>query len=222
MTQDKIKDRIRKLLALARDAGATSAEAEAAMAKARAMMLENSIAEQDTLEAELKIILSEGLDNGDKWQKLISWSVAKLLGCKTLQYLNGKVSFVGRPDLVDACEQLYAYVCEQIEAKYKLALAELGKHGTLDKATRGELRKTFKQAAAQAVVHKVYTIVRQQPSNERALVVINQAEAAAEQFIDDNITTKKSRALRPISTGIGTGAGYTAGKSIKLQDEVNR
>jgi hypothetical protein len=129
--------------------------------------------------------------------------------------------FVGRQDLIDAAGLAYAYVCDQIEAKYKLALTTLGQHGTLDKETRSELRRTFKEAAAQAVLNKVWQIVSQQ-SSERALSVIDQAEAAARQFVYSQIQPKKGRALRTISTGIGTGAGYAAGRSIRIQGEVER
>lgn len=221
MTQDKIKERIAKLLRLARDAGATSAEAENALSKARAMMLEHGLAEADTVEAELKIITSDLLDQDSKWKIIVACAVAKLMGVVSLTR-GEQCYFVGRQDLIDAAGLTYLYVLEQIEAKYKLALTELGKHGTLDKRTRGELRKTFKQAAAQAVLDKVWQITAQQVSSERALVIIDQAAAAAREFVDEQIKPKKGRALRAISTGLGTGAGYDAGRSIKLQDEVKR
>lgn len=219
MTQDKIKERIAKLLRLARDAGATSSEAENALSKARAMMLEHGLAEADTVEAELKIITSDLYDQDSKWKIIVACAVAKLMGVVNLTR-GEQCYFVGRQDLIDAAGLTYGYVCEQIEAKYKLALAELGKHGTLDKRTRGELRKTFKQAAAQAILNKVWQITAQQVSSERALVIIDQAAAAAREFVDEQIKPKKGRALRAISQGLGTGAGFAAGRSIKLQDEV--
>lgn len=219
MTQDKIKERIAKLLRLARDAGATSAEAENALSKARAMMLDHGLAESDTVEAQLKILTSDLYDQDSKWKMIAASATARLLGVVHLRR-GDQCYFVGRQDLIDAAGLTYAYILEQIEAKYKLALAELGKHGKLDSKTRGELRKTFKQAAAQAVVNKVWDITRQQVSSERALVIIDQAKAAAEEFVKDQIKPKKSRAMRPISNGLGTGAGYAAGRSIKLQDEV--
>lgn len=219
MTQDKIKERIAKLLRLARDAGATSAEAENALAKARAMMLEHGLAEEDTVEAQLKIITGDLYDQDSKWKIIAASAVAKLMGVVHLTR-GERCYFVGRQDLVDAAGLTYTYVLEQIEAKYKLALKALGQHGKLDSKSRGELRKTFKQAAAQAVLNKVWDITRQQVSSERALVIIDQAKAAAEEFVQEQIKPKKGRQLRAISTGLGTGAGYAAGRSIKLQDEV--
>lgn len=220
MTQDKIKERIAKLLRLARDAGATSPEAATALSKARELMLEHGIAEEDTLEAQLRIIEGQTHEADHKWQRIVAWAVAKLMGVGNLVTFNKSHTwFVGRPDLVDAANQTFQYVCDQIDAKYQLALKDLSKHGTLDKSTRGELRKTFKQAAAMAVARQVELICSQQPSNERALVVINQAAAAADDYIKER-GVKPGRAMRAIATGIGTGAGMMAGKSIKLQNEV--
>ncbi len=219
MTQDKIKERIAKLLRLARDAGATSAEAENALSKARAMMLEHGLAEEDTVEAQLKIITGDLYDQDSKWKIIAASAAAKLMGVVHLTR-GERCYFVGRQDLVDAAGLTYDYILGQIEEKYKLALKVL--KGSLDQRTRGELRKTFKQAAAQAVLNKVWDITRQQVSNERALVIIDQAKAAAEEFVAEQIKPKKGRQLRAISQGLGTGAGYAAGRSIKLQDEVKQ
>lgn len=216
-----IRERIRKLLALARDAGATSAEAEVALSKARQLMLDHGITDEPT-EGQSSPVrhgeLHDGLDN--KWAIWLVLASAELYGASML--LRGShYYFVGRPDNIAAAEETLLYLIDQVEAKYKQALKALGEKGMNNKQTRAELRRTFKESAAIVVSHRVKAIITAQHTakNGRALVVLNMAAKEAADYVAEHIKPK-ARNLKSAKPGLGTTAGVVAGKSIKLQGEV--
>ena len=218
-----IRERIRKLLALARDAGATSAEAEVALSKARQLMLDHGITDEPTESTASPVRCGEirdGLDN--KWAIWLGTAAAELYGVSMLLRQEGAYYFVGRPDNIAAAEETLLYLIEQVEAKYKLALGALRDAGANNKQTRAELRRTFKESAAVVVCRRVKEIIAAQHTarNGRALVVLNTAAKEAKDFVQEHIKPRTGRALTIGKSGIGTGAGIAAGKSIKLQGEV--
>ena len=101
-----------------------------------------------------------------------------------------------------------------------LALKVLSDARATDKRIRADLRRSFKNAAAGVLCDRVNQILAAQstPSNSRALVIVNQDEAAAQGLLDS--AKVKSTKVTLTSHGIGTYAGREAGKSIRLQEEV--
>lgn len=219
-----IRERIRKLLALARDAGATSAEAEVALTKARQLMLDHGITDEPTESHSSPVRCGEirdGLDN--KWAVWLGTAAAELYGVSMLLRPEGAYYFVGRADNIAAAEETLLYLIEQVESKYKVALGVLRDKNMSNKATRAELRRTFKESAAAVVCNRVKEIIAAQHTarNGRALVVMETAAQEAAGYVESVIKPRQSRMLSTFKSGIGTGAGLAAGRQIKLQGEVN-
>jgi len=83
---EKIHDKIRKLLRLARDKGANENEAANAMAMASQLMLAHNIEHvAEESEEESRVIKGHpmGAGRGDKWETFIASATAKLYNCRS-------------------------------------------------------------------------------------------------------------------------------------------
>lgn len=218
--------RIRKLLALARDAGATEAEAAVAMRKASDLMMQHNIdaALVDNAPEAVKVIQSNNLtDAMDKYQMMIVQAVACLYDCRTLKY-GDRYCFVGRPFNIQACEETLPFVLDQLEAQYKIALKAFKGDRRLTKDERGNFRTTFKEACALKVwrtAREIKAAQKNQIPDHKALVVVNTMEQEVDSFLD-GMNLKKGRAVTLRKSGFGTGAGFAAAANIKLQGRVNK
>lgn len=224
MTDEKVIDRVRKLLRLARDKGATENEAANALAAAQALMLRHNITTVEEGKEVHAIIQDDWIELGrsDKWERMIATSVAKLFNCRNMFKADGRLGhkFVGKPDNIEVCREVFPWVCKQVDTLYKQGLRSFRtEFGSLSKATRGEFRQTFKEGCALRIAHRVNDIIaqsRNQIPEHMALVVIDQSIAAANDLMKD-IKIKKNRDIRK---GFGSGAGYLAGDAIKLQRDL--
>src|SRR5215471_536800 len=190
--RETIVERIRKLLRLARDKGASENEAAVAMAKAQKLMLEHDIS---NVEEKVEEVAVRGdwrdADVDDKWVNLLSQAAAKLYNCRTVKRgMMGKyqVQFVGKPSNVLVAADTFEWLMEQVQALYKQGLrtfkSQMG--GSLAQSTRGDFRRSFKEACALRVFHRAGEIVaasRNQIPDHMALVVIDQSLAAADDLI---------------------------------------
>jgi hypothetical protein len=94
--------------------------------------------------------------------------------------------------------------------------------GQLSKETRGDFRRSFKEACSMRILHRVNEIAaaaRNQIPDHMALVVIDQSLAAADELIAH---LGKGRAMRPVRSGFGTGAGRAAGDRVQLQGNIKK
>lgn len=222
---DKIVDRIRKLIALAKDRGASEEEAASAMAKASELMLRYNIDSIGEKEDSIEFVASRRsaiLDQ--KWHFLLAGTVASLFNCRAI-YTDLVVthSFVGRQENVEAAAEMFEYLVEQVEIVYKQGLqAFKGRMGRLSKSTRGEFRQTFKEACALRLYQRVKEIKANErgiiPSH-RALVVIDNEKEMIEAFVK-GIGIKDGKAITACKSGFGTGAGAMAADQIQLQKGV--
>lgn len=221
---EQIVEKIRKLLRLAKDKGATENEAANALAMAQKLMLQHNIQnveEKIDVQAVKGRWTNEGRD--DKWEQVVAQAVAKLFTCRVLMLAKGKYGwqFVGNPANVAVCEETFPWVCDQIEALYKQGLKAFKfQNGSLSREIRGNFRATFKEHCALRIFHRVSEIVakaRNEIPEHMALVVIDQSLAAADDLIKDVRKTKRQTSIRQ---GLGAGAGYAAGDHVRLQREV--
>lgn len=222
---ENIIDKIRKLLALARDKGASEHEAAAAMTKASDLLMRYNIdaGAIDQEEERVKVMRGNRTAPLDKWEGILAQAVAHLYDCRTIHW--GKVyCFVGRSFNVRACEETFPYVLEQVEAQYKLGLKAFKlDHGRLNKEKRCEFRATFKEACALKVwrtAREIKAAQKNQIPDHMALVVIDTMKEEIDQHMAET-NVKKGRALT-VKSGFGTGAGIAAAANVKLQGRVNR
>ena len=202
---EKIRDRIRKLLRLARDKGASEAEAATAMAMASKLMLEYNIEHVED-EVDNEIIKGEWLKvdrGGEDWEKRVGTAVGTMFNCRFIHDTAGFgwVKFVGKPNNVEVCGDVYEWWCNQVEQYYKL---ELKKHeGTLNKTLRAQLRRNFKAWCSLRISQRVGEIMMANRGNipdHLALVVIDQSLAKADEMLKD---VPKGKELSIPDKGIG-------------------
>lgn len=221
MTQDKISDRIRKLLTLARDGGATEAEAARAMELATRLMLEHGISEASVNKPAVGFGGDAEFD--DAWQMYCVHAACALYGTKPLIYNKRTIRFVGRADNTAATEMTYEWLKDQVELLYKAALPK-----GMSQAVRAEYRKSFKRACAGRVYSRACAIVAQLKDKgtpqSTALVVLDhrkQLEIEADDFIKNLAGIKQGRSRKiTVKSNKGFFDGIAAGESVRLQHEV--
>jgi hypothetical protein len=226
---EKIRDRIRKLLRLAHDKGASEHEAANALAMASRLMLEHNIEHVGDEEESSRVIHGQrmGVDRGDKWERYVASATAKLYSCKSVHWkYSGDHAFVGKSENIEACEVTFLWICEQVEELYKEGLKTFKKQigEGLGQQTRGNFRKTFKEGCAVRIYRRVEEIVAANRGNipgHMALVVIDQSLKEAEELMK-GMGIKKGRSVSRYKSGLGTGAGMAAGDAVKLQGSVDR
>jgi hypothetical protein len=224
MTRDDAVEKIRKLLRLARDKGASEAEAATALAMAQKLMMMHDIENVEEKVEELAVLGNWHDFAVDKrWAGMLASAVAKLYSCRmAVMRKSRKVQFVGKASHVLVCVDTLQWVNEQVEELYQQARrAFRQEHGSFTKQQSKDWRLSFKEACATRIWHRVNEIVakaRNEIPSHMALVVIDQALAAADDLIKDY---RSSRALAS-HHGAGSGAGYRAGDQVKLQHGVNK
>jgi hypothetical protein len=219
---DNIKDKIRKLLALSADKGATEDEAASALRMAMALMAKHGI-EQDQLGVEkpksrVGKVAAQAMQ---QYQVLVAQAAGHLYGCKVMTYNHGKsgFSFVGRPDNIDAAEDTCLWLFKQVEAIYKEALPP-----GLTQQARARFRKHFKNGCALRIWHRVQKLITDQDmvkaTGSNAMVVKGYFEglmAEAAQVLEERGVVKGRASKIRYSD-----QGYAAGDTVKLRREAER
>jgi len=223
---EKILDKVRKLLRLARDKGASEAEAATALAMAQKLMLEHNIKDVEE-EREIHAIFGTWFKTGrsiQKWEEFTASAIAKLFNCRAVVIRkSGMIRFAGKPENVEVCEITYFWVIEQIEKIYKEGLSEYRGMESMSQQTRAEFRTSFKHGCAARVAHRVNEMIanaRRTIPDHMALVVIDQSQAAADELLRSrNVAPGKTSEPRK---GPGLKAGFIAGERVQLQSTVKK
>ena len=225
-----VVDKIRKLLALARDKRGNEHESARAMAIAQRMMLEHNIEESMIVEeSKIDVMRGKWVPVADrKWTLLLASAVATMYSCRLVTSNsvgdpNRFNQFVGRKINVEVAEMTLPWVIDQVDGFYKegLRLMSTRKGDGLTKSERAEFRRTFKEACAIRVWQRAAEIVatlRNEIPGHKALVVIDQSLAAADDMLKD---MKKGRDLEPLKHGTGTVLGVMAAERVQLQRTVD-
>lgn len=217
--------RIRKLLALAKDKGASENEAALAMSKASELMLKYNIDHVDDEDAPGFVESKRSPILDQKWHFFLAGAVATLFNCRSV-YTPIVVthSFVGRPQNAEVAAETFVYLVNEVERIYKDGLrAFRSRMGRLDKASRGEFRQTFKEACALRIYHRVKEIKAAERNiipDHRALVVIDNDKDKIDDMLAAAGVKDDKKEIVPRRSGFGTGAGATAGDQIQLQKGV--
>lgn len=218
-----IKDKITKLLRLVADKGATEAEAMQAAQMASALMMKYGVEVALTEDGEEATIRGDWFGAGEydkKWHIIIAHTVQYLYFVRfVVRRSSGEFQFVGRPDVVDAAEMTFKWLCEQVERNYKTFLPR-----GLSKATRAEYRRTFKEACATRMRYRAWQILEAMRNDDalaieatgsKALVVMKARDEALAEAAD-LMKDCTSLTLKQSSTGVGTRFGDAAGNAVQL------
>lgn len=227
MVEQSVKDRIRKLLAIgANGSGATESEQYTAMQMASLMMAQHGI-EQSELGGE-KSTARFGEQRKERMlpYKLYSAMAAgTLYGCTFIMHNKGLsgLTFIGRPDNIDATEATFAWIVAQIDTLYK---------GSVPRDLSGNSRQAwvekFRVACATRVwsraVEAVKAISKPATSGGTALVAVRYFDslAAENKNVLATIVTKNANIGGIGKWTDGSNTGYRAGDQVKLRKEVNQ
>lgn len=234
-----MKDKIKKLLALGNDKGATEHEAARALEMAHALMLKYNITiEPDAPEAGVCESPIRGKEHDEMWHRMLAGASCYLYSCKNIvwsdrdcdggKYFTG-FKFVGRADSIDAAWQTFEFLVSQVEALYKINLP-----AGMTKSERSDYRRSFKYACANRVAHRIHEMMEAVKKSDAkaiamtgctALVVVDSIKKQLddiEQFCKENLKTKTLPAIRSRRIGAGTGAGRVAGEHVKIHKEVSK
>ena len=228
---DSIKDKIRKLLAMgAKDSGATEDEAETAMKIAASLMAKHGI-EASTLGAQAEANKARWGTRIDKMMKthqiMLASAAGVLYGCGFVTHDRGAtgLTFIGRPDNIDAAEETLMWLMRQVEDFYKAALPS-----GLSQAARAEFRATFKQACAARVCNRAVKLIKDMSSGDQAAQATGSNALVVKGYFEslkaeNQLVVKESQNVKPgrpmrLRHGNGSNAGYQAGDRVQLRRQV--
>jgi hypothetical protein len=230
--KDKILDKIRKLLALGKDAGATEHERTAAMRQAHKMLIKHNIelaeAEASGQKTEQRTVKRD-VYYGRPWARVVSHAMADLFFCEYVYYASGKAKntihcFVGRESNATTACEMARWLVESIlkEAKRRQR----------DEDEGNAYFRSFATAASVAIWHRVERMVAEASKTDEpdskpgtALVVANAyvVEQAANEKLRAEIFGEQLRKGRSGKAELqynGTRDGHEYGKNVSLNRQI--
>lgn len=219
----EIIDRIRKLLAVAREgSGASENEQAQAIKLANALMIKHGI---ESVDEDLKKVgPGAHITELDKvHHHLVANAVGKLYGCRPLfQRRGGSFQYIGREDTRQAAELTVNYICDQIDLLYRSGLPK-----GLNRADRAKWRKDFKKACAMRVVRRIEGMVEDTASVVEvtgctALAVIEhrkQLDIEVDDFLKSMGAKTRERSIASADSKAAR-LGYEAGDKVQVHHGV--
>ena len=232
MTDKKIADRIRKLLALSHSSNQN--EAATAAARAAELMAEHRIHAAMLDETEHEPVEARSLDTAGRvvtWKGALARGIAHSFGCRTYwsrDFFDIKVRthimVVGRDGDVDAVRYTYLYLCNEIDRLAADGWRELPEiYARCDTPRRW--KNAFRVGAATAIARRLVEARDQSFARARAPSTATDAKLAAlvrierdEAEVDAFMATLRLRraSARRVSSASGLSAGSTAGRSVDI------
>jgi hypothetical protein len=221
VSNPKALERIKKLLRLARDPGASPAEAESAFLQAQRIMAENGFEDGEVIDtaAPEEAILDEDVTIGrrrDFWRGRLAVVVSRNFRCKT--YWQGHpdghsgIHFLGRRSDVAIAKEVYV-------AAQEVALQQAG---AFRKANGGGLksRNAFLSGFSEGLAAKFEEQVQRMTATGTALVVVADARVEA-KFDELKLGRGKPRYVR-LGDEDARVAGEQAGRAFDLRRDLLR
>lgn len=228
---ESIKDKIKKLMALANNAGATEHEAAQAMEMASALMIKYNI--ELPAEESNEVVQGPTVFMGfeEHWHTIAGQAAAYLFMCKVVTNMpRGRgFYFIGRPTNIEMAVDTFDSLLKQIERLYKEHLPK-----GLSVTERANFRRTFKFSCANRVYARSVQIVENfkktglpeiEHSKSTALVVVDSIQQQIEEVRIFMQTKCEGLVVSPIKSraaGLGTSAGRLAGDRVKFAKEVKQ
>lgn len=240
MNHDKIVERVRKLLALAKSAN----EHEAALAafKAQELLTEYNLKLDDVKEGDTEELIIDGemVSDSRPWRRAMAANLARLYFCSyhyryvyagTAKRACGYIRydrhhFAGAPHNVAVCKSIFAYLCDTID--------RLAKESGLKQPVRGRamFMTSFRHAAANRVTQRLAdkwsglmrgTDPLLANANKNLPMVLEQTQERIEQFVQQQAGEIKSVVQKAkIHSLEGALAGRKAGDGISLESQIEQ
>lgn len=220
---DNIIEKIRKLLAMASDAGATEGEQANALRLATALMTKHGIEKVDQETGEVKWG-DKVVDLDQRWHHIAAMAIGKMYGARAI--FSGKnFSYVGRDETVMAATMTINFVADQIELFYKAGLPK-----GMSRADRAQWRREFKVACAIRVSTRINEMMREITTEDdkaqlaigcKALVVATHhqnLQSEIDSFLEGK-TKSKSISMK-VAPSRASYLGFKAGDNVRLNQEL--
>ena len=231
MTEDRVSDKIRKLLALSEDEGASEHEASLAMEMAQKLATQYAIDLAKLLRSEesaggmgvefVHRTMARQERQADFWWTRIAVTVGRLYHLPvftTKHHGYSAVNVAGPEELVDGASDTFHYLVKQVEALYKQNLPR-----GLSQKDRAQYRKNFKWACASRLVTRASELTQQiTGSGKNELVVVSRGQVMDEAYRylqTEGIHLKRGRAPKH-RTGYGANDGFRAADEVSLRPEL--
>ena len=218
MANSKIVEKIKKILALANDKGATPEEAATAAAMAQRMMMQHQIEEADLVEKGQKqldpIAYEIFYDSArvDTWIQQLANSIAPAFCCVVLLSPGRGLGIVGRPENREAYKVTFDYLKEAV---HKMAVATCPKtiHGRrwansygMGCSVKIHQRVKEERAALKAAADAM---------NDYAIIILREDDLARE-FVKNQMQTKAGNKSQADFDPNGYTKGYVDGDKVNL------
>lgn len=228
MTQDRVLDRVRKMLALANDAAATEGERDNAMRMAYATLAKHNLDMADVGSNQTQEVREEQMSrmSAYPWARAIAHSVAGLFFCSYYYARAGGASahhyFVGRQSNAITANEMAQYIISSV-------FKELRQRFPSQTAPQA---RAFATGVADALRVRCYRLRKEaeqasqvaQAGTGRELVLASlydQEQKANQAWMDANVgelVTQKDRSHA--ASGSAYNAGISHGKSISLNNQI--
>jgi hypothetical protein len=228
---EKLKSRLAKILALARDPAATEGEKEAAMEQANKLMTEHQISEADLrdLGKEQEVgwvsieILKRNRPGAVDWAMQVAASIPMILPVAVLMRDRRFVMFVGTETDRELAKFLFESLRNQLFTELRFYL----KHFKLDGRTRTGLKfkDSFLLGAANVLAYRMNVLKKQRDTelarHEQALLVVSDKALEARKYADSMIPAGKEPLIAGDAAWDQAAAlGESVGKRIQITQGV--
>lgn len=217
-------DRIRKLLSLANNAGASENEAEVARQLAERLMAAVGISEADLDENggldPLTTVRPEssGRVPDIAWYGIAATAVARVVGCRVYRNITRKgaeLVWIGTDAQRETAMELYKWVVSQIDR-----LARGVKHIAKEKPRARAYMNAYRLGVANAIAQQARTLREdhEKVMTSTALVRQDKLQETIENHLPDGLRKTKPS----YSNQAGLTAGLNDGRTVRLQKDLGR
>lgn len=222
---NKILERVKKMVALGNDAGATEAERETALRMAYNLLAKYNLSMADLPEDQSNEARErqDVVISADRWARSLAQAVAKLFFCRYFYSSTGtsgkdKHCFVGRQSNVITSRYMSEFLIKSVKreatSRYKSPTTPQGRSfcvGTVD-----SIRKRVEEM--------IKTETESTPGTALVLVSLHEREADANQRWLDNTGLSLTKAKARADNSLRAGAFYEGreyGKTVSLNQQVS-
>jgi hypothetical protein len=218
VTEEKILERIRHLLAMAEHPNSNPNEAAIALEKAQAMLLKHNLDRASVITNEAQSPVSSKVGQvdmlfGQRWETELARIIAKANLCKLITTLRlNELHFFGSRDNVTVVVAMFLWVREQLEGMSKRDRREYIKNGGSEVAKTW--RVSYMIGAVSIIKERLNKPMTEFSQGEgRALVVYND-KALAEAVFKVYPILGRGRGVSYNPHGAGYGLGRQAGAKV--------
>ena len=225
---DKIQDKIRKLLAMSRDAGASENEQAQALKHAQRLMLKHGI---NHIDEKGKVDWGKVMEDFKKKPyQLLAQAVGRLYGTKPIFAHDFKTfRFVGRKEIREVAEMTTHYIADQLDLAYRTNLPK-----GMTKSERSSWRREFKLSCAYRVASRIDLMIKEITSNDKiaqaelgckSVVVLNhtkELEMEIGDFLKTFKITKSRKSTTKFHNANAARAGQKAGDKVRINQQIKK